>query len=468
MGRTGEQIELFITDISTQGEGIGKTGGLAVFAAGALPGDRVLAEITEDKGRFAKARVVEMLDPSKDRVPSDCPNAAGQRNGSLSHCGGCALRELSYEAGLRWKENFVRGALQRIGGFEEPPVKPIRGMEHPYDYRNKVEFAVEKGGRIGFYAAGSHELCDYHGCRIAFPEAIAMADAFAAHPVKGVKQLIARRGSSGQTMAVLCCDKQKLTRVEELIYALDDACEDLQSVCWVDGAKSTVLAGVPVIEDTVITDMSTIKTEVGAQSFYQVNPAQTSVLYSLAQRYAALTGTESVLDLYCGAGSIGLSMAGNCRRVIGVESVKPAVLAANRNAVINGIVNAEFICGKAEEVVETKLQGVKADMVILDPPRAGCKPELLGTVAKIAPKRIVYVSCNPATLARDLKILREAGYELQECTPVDMFPFTLGIETVCLLSKLSGAKHHIGVQVDMDELDLTDAESKAAYEEIRE
>ncbi|MBR5640711.1 MAG: 23S rRNA (uracil(1939)-C(5))-methyltransferase RlmD [Firmicutes bacterium] len=430
MGRTGEQIELYITDISTQGEGIGKTGGLAVFASGALPGDTVLAEITEDKGRFAKAKVLEILQPSPDRVESDCPARHG--DGS-SVCGGCALRELSYEAGLRWKENFVRGALQRIGGFAEPPVKPIRGMEHPYDYRNKVEFAVEKGGRIGFYAAGSHELCDYHSCLIAFPEAIAMADAFAENPVKGVKQMAFRRGSSGQTMAVIHSDKQKLTHLEDLIYALDEEAEDLTSVCWVDGPKMQVLAGAPVIEDTIITDMSTIKVEVGPQSFYQVNPSQTTVLYRLAQQYAALTGTESVLDLYCGAGSIGLSMAGHCRRVIGVESVKPAVIAANRNAVINGIVNAEFICGKAEEVVETKLQGVKADVVILDPPRAGCKPQLLETVADIAPQRIVYVSCNPATLARDLKILREKGYELKECTPVDMFPFTLGIESVSQL-----------------------------------
>ena len=343
MGRAGEQIELYITDVSTQGEGIGKAGGLAVFASGALPGDTVLTEITEDKGRFAKAKVLEILQASPDRVPADCPNAG--------KCGGCALRELSYEAGLRWKESFVRGALQRIGGFEEPPVQPIRGMEHPYDYRNKVEVAVEKGGRIGFYGAGSHALCDYHNCLIAFPEAIAMADAFAENPVKGVKQMVFRRGSSGQTMAVIHSDKQKLTHLEDLIYALDEEAEDLSSVCWVDGPKMQVLAGAPVIEDTVITDLSTIKVEVGPQSFYQVNPSQTTVLYSLAQQYAELTGSESVLDLYCGAGSIGLSMAGHCRRVIGVESVKPAVIAANRNAVINGIVNAEFVCGKAEEVV---------------------------------------------------------------------------------------------------------------------
>ena len=236
-------------------------------------------------------------------------------------------------------------------------------------------------------------------------------------------------------MAVLHSDKQKLTRLEELIYAMDDAAEDLQSMYWADGEKSTLLAGSHVLEDTITTFLSTIKTEVGPLSFYQVNPRQTTVLYSLAQQYAALSGGETVLDLYCGAGSIGLSMAGSCRRVIGVESLRPAVLEANRNAVINGIVNAEFVWGKAEEAVPQKLQGVKADVVVLDPPRAGCKPSLLQTVADIAPKRIVYVSCNPATLARDLKILCGYGYGLTECTPVDMFPFTLGIESVCVLSK---------------------------------
>ncbi|MBQ1418836.1 MAG: 23S rRNA (uracil(1939)-C(5))-methyltransferase RlmD, partial [Firmicutes bacterium] len=195
------------------------------------------------------------------------------------------------------------------------------------------------------------------------------------------------------------------------------------------GRETVTLTGKGTLTETI----GGLRFEISPASFFQVNPQQTGVLYSLAQQYANLSGSESVLDLYCGAGSIGLSMAGHCRRVIGVESVKPAVIAANRNAVINGIVNAEFLCGKAEEVVPQKLQGVKADVVVLDPPRAGCKPELLDTVAQIAPKRIVYVSCNPATLARDLKILGEKGYALQECTPVDMFPFTLGIESVSVL-----------------------------------
>jgi 23S rRNA (uracil1939-C5)-methyltransferase len=186
------------------------------------------------------------------------------------------------------------------------------------------------------------------------------------------------------------------------------------------------------------------------------------------QEYAAPTGSETVLDLYCGAGSIGLSMAHCIEKLIGVESVKDAVLDANRNAVINGIVCDRFLCGKAEEVLPTKLQGVRADIVILDPPRAGCDPKLIESVLAVAAPKLIYVSCNPSTLARDVRLLRAGGYEFVEASPVDMFPHTLGIETVCLLSKLSEVKQHISVQVDMDELDLTAAESKATYEEIQE
>jgi 23S rRNA (uracil1939-C5)-methyltransferase len=215
---------------------------------------------------------------------------------------------------------------------------------------------------------------------------------------------------------------------------MDAAVEDLASVAWMKGGKIVPLAGKRTINDIIRTELAVLKTEVSPQSFYQVNPRQTEKLYGIVQRYAALTGGETVLDLYCGAGSIGLSMAGSCRRVIGVESVRPAVLDANRNAVINGIVNAEFICGKAEDIVPKRLQGINADVVILDPPRSGCKASLLQCVKDIAPERLIYVSCDPATLARDLKILADA-FSFVEATPVDMFPHTRHVETVVLLSR---------------------------------
>ena len=429
-------LEITIEDISTDGEGIGKPEGLVVFVPGALPGDRIKAEVTEVKGRLAKGRLLEILSPSSKRICSDCP--------SSKNCGGCTLREYSYEAQLAWKENFVRSNLERIGGLKNPLIRSIAGMENPYNYRNKVEYAVNtKGGKAeaGFYSRKSHGICSSEGCRIGFEDAEKAREAFINNPVKGVKQMTVRKGRTGESMVILSSDKQRLTRVEELVYALDDAMEDLESVVWTDGPKAVTLAGKPVIEDYIETDMATIKVEVGPLSFYQVNPIQTSRLYSIAQEYAGLTGSETVLDLYCGAGSIGLTMADNCRRVIGVESVKPAVLEANRNAVINGIVNAEFICGKAEEVVAARLQGIKADVVVLDPPRAGCKETLLKTVAEIGPARVVYVSCNPSTLARDIKILEGLGYCFAEAAPVDMFPFSSHVETVCLLSKLKSTQH---------------------------
>lgn len=442
-----DQFELLIDDISTAGEGIGHKDGRAVFVPGVLPGDRILAEMAEGKGNLLKAECIELLEPSVSRVSDDCPNG--------KDCGGCSLREYKYEAQLDWKKAYVNSVLTRIAGLENPKINPIVGMDDPYSYRNKVEYAVStKGGNIevGFYGRGSHEICDCEGCLISFEDAQAAAQVFLENPIKGVKQLTVRKGRTGESMVILHSDKKKLSGVENLVYALDDVMEDLESVVWVDGFKATTLAGKPTIEDYIETDMATIKVEVGPLSFYQVNPIQTSRLYSIAQKYANLTGSETVLDLYCGAGSIGLTMAGNCSRVIGVESVKPAVLEANRNAVINGIVNAEFICGKAEEVVAARLQGVKADVVILDPPRSGCKPELLDTVAEIAPKRIVYVSCGPATLARDIKILCEKGYEFVEATPVDMFPFSTHCEVVTLLSKRNRkADSSIKLSLDMDE-----------------
>ena len=425
-----ELFELTIDDLSTEGDGIGHKDGLAVFVPGALPGDRIRAEITENKGRFAKAGMVQILEPSEDRVESDCKHS--------KTCGGCSLREYRYEAQLAWKENYVRNVLTRIGGLENPVVNPIVGMENPYNYRNKVEFAIStKGGNIkgGFYSKASHDICSCGDCKIMFEDALGALEAFKECPVKGVKELTVRRTESGESMIVLESDKKELSHIEDFIYAANERMENLRSVVWTNEFKATTLAGSNVINDVIRTDMADIKVEVGPLSFYQVNPTQTSKLYSIAQKYARLSGTETVLDLYCGAGSIGLTMAKNCRRVIGVESVKAAFIEANRNAVINGIVNAEYICGKAEDVVPARLQGVKAELVVLDPPRAGCKESLLETVAGIAPKRIVYVSCNAATLARDIKILGAKGYEFVEATPVEMFAFSSHVETVCLLVK---------------------------------
>ncbi len=381
-------MRLTITDLGSQGEGIGRLDdGRVCFVPGAIPGETVEIEIIEDKGSYARAQ---------GGVPAHPCGA----------CGGCPLLRMGYAAQLAWKEKHVRDCLSRIGGFSDPPLQPIRCMQDPYHYRNKAEFVIE-GGRAGYYAPKSHDFVSCEPCVIQSEQAMRAAREFAADPVKNAERLVVRTSQTGE---ILAFTEQKSGYV----------------LSWRGGRT---------MRDFIDTGLGRLAIEVDAFSFYQVNPRQTSVLYSLAQRYAAPDENATVLDLYCGAGTIGLSMAKHIRRLIGVESVKEAVLMANRNAVLNGIVNDEFICGKAEEIVPQRLQGLRADVVILDPPRAGCKPALLDTVAQIAPARIVYVSCDPATLARDLKLLCGRGYRLEEATPVDMFPHTAHVETVVLLSR---------------------------------
>ena len=417
-------MQIKITDLSTDGRGIGRTEeGRVVFVDGALTGDLAEVELytEENKGskggrkddpRLLRGRAVSIIEPSPDRVEPDCPY--------YRECGGCTLRELSYTAQLAWKENWVRSVLRRIAGLQDPVVRPIRGMDDPYRYRNKAEFAVEEG-IPGFYGEKSHRLVPVKDCLL-------LDEALAAQ-LEAESEDLSRHCIR---MTLRCSYPEGINSLAEQDRT-DPVAPEIMVIKEYDDGNTT--ASCRILHDLLQTDMGSIKTEISPLSFYQVNPRQTSVLYSIAQQYAGLTGSERVLDLYCGAGTIGLSMAAHAAKVIGVELNRQAILDANRNAVINGIVNATFVQGKAEEVVETKLQGVKADVVILDPPRAGCKESLLKTVAEIAPERIVYVSCNPSTLARDIKVLGGLGYAFEECTPVDMFPFTGSCESVSRLSR---------------------------------
>lgn len=418
-----------IIDISSEGEGIGRTAdGLVVFVPGTLPGDTAEVEILRKEGaRSAKGVLLRIAEPSADRVDAPCPYA--------SECGGCPLIGLSYKAQLLIKQKHVADALERIGGFKAGEDYVLRDIcfamdgtaaspsdidaEYPMParYRNKAEFAVS-GNRVGYLKRGTHQIIEPEDCIIQHQAAMDVIRRMRSElkpTQKYYTRLVVRTSGAGEVMTIK---------------------EDR------DGG---FISDRRILKDEIVTAAGTLKTEISPQSFYQVNPGGCSILYTKAQQYARLTGSQSVLDLYCGAGSIGLSMAGQCARVIGVESVRPAVLDANRNAVINGIVNATFVCGKAEEVIDTKLQGVKADVVVLDPPRAGCAKSLLEAVKKIAPARIVYVSCNPSTLARDLKILcaenggASAGtgpvYKLEEVTPVDLFPGSLHVEVVTLITR---------------------------------
>jgi len=369
-----ENIRIKIEDLSDRAEGIGHYEGRAVFVMGALPGEEVDVEITEDKGRFLKGMVI------------------GYEPGL---CDGAPLIRMPYEDQLKWKEKHVRDSLTRLAKLDNPCVNPIVGMENPFNYRNKGEF------KVGDHRPYCCTACAAAECPIQNIKALEILKEFSENPVKNAEELVVRTSQSGKILSYT---------VQKSGYPL-------------------LYKGENLINDNI----GHLKIEVDAASFYQVNPIQCEKLYSIVRDY--VTDGDFVLDLYCGAGTIGLFCADKASRVIGVEVVKPAVIQANRNAVINGNVNTTFICGKSEDVIDTKLQGVKADTVIVDPPRAGCRESLLRAITKINPKRIIYVSCNPSTLARDLKILAEDGFNLVFATPVDMFPHTVHVETVCLISR---------------------------------
>ena len=493
----GQILTIEIEDISTEGQGIGKADGLAVFVKGTVIGDVAKVELTKLKKRYAFAKLIELVEPSPHRVEAFCPYD--------KMCGGCSFGTTAYEGQLELKEKQVRDKLVRLGGLENPKMNPIIGMEEPWRYRNKATMPVSTGGlmtkkggivepvhepRIGFYQAKTHDVVDCQDCLLQSEPAMAAAEAVRQFMIednitsydprwdKGLmKHMIVKTAiGTGEVMVVLVINGKGIPNGQKLVQMLDEAIynipvyEDgpfagvefnLESVIInvnkgdtkdIMGEECITLAGKPVIKETI----GDLTFEISPLSFYQVNREQMMQLYGKALEYANLQGGETVLDLYCGVGTIGLFCADEMRKkgdagmVIGIETIKGAVLDANRNAVINGIVNARYVCGKAEDEMPkmvgmapddrpdddpNKIMIDRADVVILDPPRAGCDERLLETVVKVGPERIVYVSCDPATLARDVKYLGENGYEFVEATPVDMFPHTGHVEAVTLLVK---------------------------------
>jgi 23S rRNA (uracil1939-C5)-methyltransferase len=453
----GQQYELTIEDMSTEGQGIGKIEGLAVFVKGAVVGDIVKAELTKLKKNYAFGRLTEILEPSQHRIEPVC--------GYAGDCGGCSLHSLSYEAQLKLKKKLVEDKLIRIGGIEHPMVHDTIGMDNPWRYRNKAQFPVGDV-TVGFYQAKSHRVVNCDDCLIQSEPASALASALrdymktdhiSAYDEKTgkglIRHLIVKTAfQTGEVMVIAVINGKGLPNGEKLVYMMDDAIAELppnpetgvefslESVILNINKKKTseilgeefkTLAGKP----TILEKAGELSFEISPMSFYQVNPAQMVKLYDKAMEYAGLTGAETVLDLYCGVGTIGLYCASRAKKVIGIESVKSAVMDANRNAVINGIVNAEYICGRAEEELPKLLeQGISADVAILDPPRAGCDPALLDAVVKAGPERIIYVSCDPATLSRDIKMLEEKGYRFVEAQPVDMFPWSSHVEVIIMMT----------------------------------
>ena len=523
----GQTVELEITDMTDDGKGLGRLSGLAIFVAGAVPGDKVSVRITRLKKRYAFAETITLLEASAARVQPTCPY--------YQDCGGCSMLELSYEEQLRIKRKNIITKLERIGALEEPTVREVLGaadrigadggqagqigrpgkseeteefeetgqpeqiesagdtdsesFESMLRYRNKAEFAVamtSAGPLVGFNKRGSNKIIDCTDCLL--QKRATMAAANAVREILRDKLLTvydARHGKgflrgftikvcegTGEMMLIFTGTSKQLPNAEKVIYTISDAIDAvstdeepyfLQSVVIeVNKAKDIrepasayeVVAGSNTITD--ITDDG-MKFEISAPAFYQVNTKQMSKLYAKVREYACLKGGETVFDLYCGIGTIGLSMAADAGMIIGIESVKNAVIDANRNAVINGIVNARYYTGRTEQVMprlldkEDKLFVDYIDenapkIAILDPPRAGCDEALLRAVASCEVDKIVYVSCDPGTLARDIKLLGELGYKFVEATPVDMFVATMHVECVVLMSRVHNLNARKGLK----------------------
>ena len=476
--RKNDLVTLEIEDCGIDGEGIGKADGFTVFVKDAVIGDTVTAKIIKAKKNYGYGRLMEVLKPSPYRVEPKCEFAR--------QCGGCQLQALSYDQQLVFKTNKVKGHLERIGGFTDIPMEPIIGMDELFHYRNKAQFPVgrNKEGKIvtGFYAGRTHNIIENRDCALGVAENKEVLDRVIAHMEKYgiepyneatgkglVRHVLIRYGYfTKEVMVCLILNGNKIPKEEQLVKSLCEIPGMTSITINVNKKHSNVILGEEIRllwgQEYITDRIGDISYQISPLSFYQVNPAQTEVLYNKALEYANLTGEETVWDLYCGIGTISLFLAQKAKKVYGVEIVPQAIADAKENALRNHISNAEFFVGKAEEVYPAYCtahgEGARAEVIVVDPPRKGCEESLLAMMCEMAPQRIVYVSCDSATLARDLKYLCSHGYDLVEVQPVDQFGHTVHVETVCLLSKLHEAKHHVNVRFDMDEMDLTAAERR--------
>ncbi len=449
--KKNDMVTVEIKDMGHDGEGIGKAEGYTLFIKDAVIGDLVEAKVMKAGKNYGYARLMQVLKPSKDRVEPKCSCARA--------CGGCQLQALSYEKQLEFKEKKVRGNLERIGGFSDLEIEKVIGMEHPWRYRNKAQYPVgkDKDGKIitGFYAGRTHSIIPNQDCLLGaeinetiLEKVIAYMEENHVTPYdettgRGlVRHVLIRCGyQTGEIMVCLIVNGRKLPAAEKLTDSLREIPGMTSISLNVNTKRNNVILGEEVINlwgQAFITDaIGEVKYQISPLSFYQVNPIQTEKLYETALEFAGLTGKETVWDLYCGIGTISLFLAKKAKQVYGVEIVPPAIADARKNAALNEIENAEFYVGKAEEVLPEKYEqeGIFADVIVVDPPRKGCDEAVLQTMLKMKPERIVYVSCDSATLARDLKRLCEEMYEVKRVAVCDMFPQGVHVESIVLLQK---------------------------------
>ena len=480
-----QEFTVSIEDMSEDGAGIGKLDGYIWFIKDAVIGDVVRARAMKMKKNYGFARLMEILTPSEARVEPKCPVAR--------QCGGCQLQAMSYEEQLKFKERKVKNHLLRIGKFKENEIHmlPIMGMKEPWRYRNKAQFpfGLDKNGNIvaGFYAGRTHDIIECEDCLLGVEEnkdILGIIKGFMrVHGIrpydetthKGlVRHALIRKGfHSGEIMVCLVINGKDIPAKEQLVEELCQV-KGMTSIFYsINQEKTNVIMGKEIVNlygPGYITDnIGNVTYQISPLSFYQVNPVQTEKLYGTALEYAGLTGNETVWDLYCGIGTISLFLAQNAKKVYGVEIVPQAIEDARRNAALNNITNAEFFTGKAEEVLPEQYEKNKvyADVIVVDPPRKGCDQVCLDTILKMAPKRVVYVSCDSSTLARDLRYLADGGYEVEKVRCCDMFGQSCHVETVVLLTQQK-PDDTIEIDLDLDELDATSAELKATYQEIKD
>lgn len=451
--KKNDDITLKIEDMTNEGSSVGHYDGMAVFVRGAVTGDEIVAHIIKAKKNYAIGIVKEILNPSPCRIESVCPVS--------DKCGGCSFRNMTYDAELQYKQGRVADAVKRIGHIDAP-IKPIIGADTVDNYRNKAQYPVcITNGELqaGFYAYKSHRIIPCADCRLQHSSFKDILDIIAkwvrANNVTSYNEqtgrgllrhiYIRRAPMTAETMVCLVINGKSVPNETDLVASLKQY-DGTKSICLninrentnvILGNETKLIYGEPTVTDVLLGKKFVISPE----SFYQINHDQCEKLYTKAAEYAGLTGNETVVDLYCGVGTIGLTMADKAKQIFGIEIIPQAIENAKINARQNGITNAEFFCGDAYDgAKELEKRGITPDVVILDPPRKGCQKELFDVVEKMNPKRIVYVSCDSATLARDLEVLQTKGYQTLEVTPVDMFPRTPHVEAVCLLERENNRK----------------------------